>query len=201
MPELSPADVSQRPLECVPEAQRAALLGALLHVASEPVSVQTLAQQLGCTIEECRDALEVLESRLDGVGLLLQRAGQDDVQISTAPRFAHALQRFLGLERTTRLSPAALETLAIIAYRGPVTRGEIERVRGVDSSGVLQTLLARGLIEPVGRQTAIGSPLLYATTPEFLRFFGLTSLHDLPPLPDDLTVALEESDEQPEASG
>lgn len=80
------------------------------------------------------------------------------------------------------MSPAALETLAIVAYRGPVTRGEVEAIRGVDSSGVLQTLVARGLIEVGGRRTTVGTPVEYRITAAFLRHFGLASLDDLPPL-------------------
>ncbi|MDI3341976.1 MAG: SMC-Scp complex subunit ScpB [Sphaerobacter sp.] len=182
----------QMPLEQVAPEERAATLGALLFVASEPVPVTVLAQHLGCTPAEARAALQALAARLDAVGLLLQWCGEDQVQVVSHPRHARPVQRFLGLERTVRLSQAALETLAIIAYRQPITRGELDLIRGVDSSGVLQTLLARGLIEPVGRLAAPGTPIQYGTTPEFLRFFGLTSLADLPPLPAELAGASEE---------
>jgi segregation and condensation protein B len=195
MTEPKPRNVFQRPLEAIAPEDRPAILGAMLHVAVEPVPLGVLAQQIGCTLDECRIAVSDLQARLEPVGLILQWTGDDEVQISTAPRFAPVIQRFLGLERITRLSQAALETLAIIAYRQPVTRADIESVRGVESSGVLQTLLARSLIEPLGRQATVGSPMLYGTSPEFLRFFGLSSLRDLPPLPDDLIVALEEAEE------
>jgi segregation and condensation protein B len=109
----------------------------------------------------------------------VQRHGET-VQLSTAPRFAEHVRRFLGIERQARLSAAALESLAIVAYRQPVTRSEIEAVRGVDSTGVLATLLQRELIECIGRQEGPGNPMLYATTSAFLMHFGLQSLAELP---------------------
>ena len=92
------------------------------------------------------------------------------------------MRAFLGLDREAKLSSASLETLALVAYQQPVTRSEIERVRGVDSSGVLATLHARGLIEPVARLATVGNPIQYGTTSVFLNHFGLQSLADLPPL-------------------
>jgi segregation and condensation protein B len=182
----------QQSLEAVVAEERVASLGAMLFVASEPVPLGTLVQQLGCTSAEARAAHAALDERLASTGRMLQWTEEDRVQLSTAPRFAPVLQRFLGLERTVRLSQAALETLAIVAYRQPVTRTDVEAVRGVDSSGVLQTLLARGLVEPVGRRQGVGNPVLYGITPEFLRFFGLTSLSELPALPEELAATLEE---------
>src|SRR5581483_7753539 len=91
-----------------------------------------------------------------------------------------------------RLSPASLETLAIIAYRQPITRPQIENIRGVNCDGVIHTLLARGLIESVGELQTVGHPTLYATTFDFLQYFGLTSLDQLPPLPNDVTPVLHE---------
>ena len=191
-----PEPAQQLPLEAIAPEERVAALGALLFAAPEPVPLPLLAQQLGCTPDETRAAAAALAGRLDEVGLLLQ--GVDEaLQLASAPRFARLLQRFLGLERSVRLSQAALETLAIIAYRQPVTRLGIEAVRGVDSTGVLQTLLARGLVEPVGRLAAVGSPVLYGTAPEFLRFFGLTSLAELPPLPEELAALTERAAEHP----
>lgn len=175
----------QEPLPGLAEEERVAAAGAILFVASEPVPLATLASQLACGEAEARATVERLAAHLGVVGLTLQWVGQA-AQLGTAPRWAPLLQRFLGLERTVRLSQAALETLAIVAYRQPVTRAGIEAIRGVDSSGVLQTLLARGLVEPAGRLEAVGSPVLYATTPEFLRFFGLGSLGELPPVPEAL---------------
>jgi segregation and condensation protein B len=100
----------------------------------------------------------------------------------TAPEAAEAVQRFLGLEASARLSPAALEVLAMVAYRQPVTRPEIDALRGVNSEAALRTLMGRGLVEPVGRRTTVGHPIEYATTFLFLEYFGLTGLEDLPPV-------------------
>jgi segregation and condensation protein B len=95
---------------------------------------------------------------------------------------AEIIDRFLGLEATSRLSRAALETLAIAAYQQPVTRPQIEAVRGVSSDGVMKSLLSKGLIQEVGRAEGVGRPILYGTTVDFLQHFGLNSLTELPPL-------------------
>jgi segregation and condensation protein B len=116
-------------------------------------------------------------------GLRVQRRG-DRLQLVTLPEAAPYIERLLGLDLTTRLSTAALETLAVIAYRQPLTRGEIEAVRGVNCDGVLRTLLSRGLVEPVGRLEQAGRPFQYGTTFQFLQYFALDSLDALPPLPD-----------------
>lgn len=176
----------QLPLEPVASEDRAAALVALLFVGGDPSPLALLAQQIGCTVDEARTALQVAQPALGCLGLVVQWCGEERVQLATAPRFAPHLRRFLGLERGVRLSQAALETLAIVAYRQPITRVELDEIRGVDSSGVLQTLIARGLIEATGRLPVVGNPIQYGTTPEFLRFFGLTSLDDLPPAPEGL---------------
>ena len=102
--------------------------------------------------------------------------------MTTAPETASQVERFLSLEATSRLSRAALETLAMIAYQEPVTRPQIDDVRGVNSDGVIRTLLSKGLIDEAGRAEGPGRPVLYTTTPDFLQHFGLTSLDELPPL-------------------
>jgi segregation and condensation protein B len=158
----------------------AALIEALLLVAPAPPTIAELARGAGVSVASIETALVALEQR-GNAGWVVQRHG-DSVQIATAPRFAHHVRRFLGLDRETRLSGAALETMAIIAYQQPVTKAEIEAVRGVDCSGVLHTLLDRGLIEQVGRLTSPGNPIQYGSTPAFLLHFGLRSLADLPPL-------------------
>jgi segregation and condensation protein B len=109
----------------------------------------------------------------------VQRSG-DHVQLVSAPESAAVVERFLGIGPQPRPSTAALETLAIIAYRQPITRAQIEAIRGVDSSGVVRALLVRELIAEAGRLETVGRPILYATTPEFLRQFGLSSLAELP---------------------
>ncbi len=192
MTEENGAHVVQAALELLSPAERARAAGSLLFVADEPVSVANLARHLGCSSRDARATLADLDTALHSVGLILQWTDDDQVQLGSAPDLATIVRQFLGQERSVRLSQAALETVALIGYRQPVTRSEIEAVRGVDSSGVLQTLLARGLIEPVGRLPVVGSPLLYATTPEFLRLFGLTSRAELPELPAELISQIEE---------
>jgi segregation and condensation protein B len=112
-------------------------------------------------------------------------------QILTRPEFVSYLERYESVPQTGRLSSPALEVLAIISYRQPLGRAEIEEIRGVGSSGVLRTLLDRGLVEAVGRSEALGRPLLYGTTARFLEHFGFRSLEDLP-RPDELPIVLRE---------
>jgi segregation and condensation protein B len=162
------------------EADLSALLEALMLVAPGPTTAEELVRGSGVGRDRVEAALIDLEQS-DTRGWVVQRHG-DRVQLATAPRFALQVRRFLGLEREARLSAAALETLAIVAYQQPVTKAEIEGVRGVDCSGVMTTLLSRGLIESVGRLPAPGNPFQYGTTPDFLMHFGLRSLADLPPI-------------------
>jgi segregation and condensation protein B len=182
-----PADASdprQLPLDdaAIPDDDLLALLEALLLVAPEPASIDQLATGSGVSPERVTDMLEVLElDRLRG-WVLLRHQGR--FQLATAPRFAGHVRRFLGLEREARLTGASLETLAIVAYRQPVTRAEIEAIRGVDCSGVLANLHGRGMIDAVGRLPVVGNPIQYGTTPDFLRHFGLRSVDELPPLGD-----------------
>lgn len=159
----------------------ALLVESILFVADRPVAVAELAQVLGSDRRAVEQALGEIERACAARGVRLQRAGSQ-VQLVSAPEAAEAIQRFLGLESSTRLSAAALEVLSIIAYRQPVTRPEIEDLRGVNSDGVLRTLLMRGLVAPVGRRETVGHPVEYGTTFQFLEYFGLQSLGDLPPL-------------------
>lgn len=155
------------------------LLEALLFVADAPVEVTALAGTLGCPQDAIAAGLSVLAERAQQGGLRLQQF-RDSVQLVTAPTAAPFVERFLGLDLSSKLSAAAVETLAIIAYRQPITRMDIEQIRGVNSGGVLRTLLARELIEEVGRLESVGHPILYGTTFQFLRYFGLSSLDALP---------------------
>lgn len=158
-----------------------ALLEALLFVAQGAVREGDLFTGAGLSEEEGRAALEALEARLAEGGLRLQRLGKR-LQLVSAPAAAPQIERFLGLETELRLSQAALEALSIVAYAQPVTRPQVEAIRGVGSDSVLRTLLSAGLIEDVGRAETVGRPILYATTFEFLQQFGLESVEDLPPL-------------------
>lgn len=167
-----------------------AQLEALLFVAPGSITPAQLASALEVSIREVEAALAKLEARYQDPnnehGLRLQhRRGR--FQLTTAPETAAVVERFLGLEATSRLSRAALETLAIIAYQEPVTRPQIDVIRGVNSDGVLRSLLSKGLIQEVGRAEAPGRPILYSTTHEFLQYFGLNSLSELPPLEEQIT--------------
>ncbi|MEZ0395887.1 MAG: SMC-Scp complex subunit ScpB [Anaerolineales bacterium] len=164
-----------------PELDLPARLEALLFVSAEPVSAAQLAEALEVSVAAVEEGLKALEGELQSRGLRLQRHG-GRVQLTTAPEMAGLVERFLGLEATSRLSRAALETLAIVAYQQPVTRPYLESVRGVSSEAVLKSLLSKGLVQEVGRAEGPGRPILYGTTPDFLQHFGLSALTDLPPL-------------------
>ena len=158
-----------------------AQIEALLFVAPGAVNLSQIATALGVTNRKVENALDELDQDYEGRGLRLQRhSGR--IQLTSAPEAAEAIETFLGLEATSRLSKAALEALAIIAYQQPVTRPQVDSVRGVNSDGVMKNLLHKGLIVEVGRADGPGRPILYSTTPEFLGHFGLLSLEELPPL-------------------
>lgn len=157
-----------------------AVLEALLFVASGPVSVGRLATALETTPADVNKLLKTLEIQYQGRGFRLQWSSPTEVQLTTTAETGTAVERFLGLEVTSRLSQAALETLAIVAYMQPMTRPQIDQIRGVNSDGALRTLLSKGLIEEVGRLETAGRPILYGTTPEFLQHFGLSALAELP---------------------
>ncbi len=165
----------------LPEAQLslAASLEALLFVASGPVMPTQLAMALERSVEEIEQGLLELENQYRMRGLRLQRH-RGRIQLTTTPQAAPVVERFLGLETSSRLSRAALETLAIVAYQQPVTRPQVDAIRGVQSDGVLRSLLGKGLITEIGRAELVGRPILYVTTPEFLQYFGLGSLAELP---------------------
>jgi len=157
------------------------IIESLLFVADAPLSISQLTEVLQCSPAAVEEALQKLARDYQGRGLRLQRLG-DKVQLVTAPESAPYVERLLGLGSTSKLSAAALETLAIIAYKQPITRAEIEAIRGVNSDSVLRTLMSRGLVEEIGRLESVGHPALLGTTFEFLQYFGLSDLADLPPL-------------------
>jgi len=152
---------------------------SVLLVAAEPVSLATLARVTGSRQEQVRECLRMLAADLCR-GIRLQTDGTR-VQLVTAPENAEVVRRFSGVERVPGLSRAALEALVVVAYRQPVTRADVEDARGVNSDRAMQTLLGRGLIEETGRRNVPGRPAEYGTTFEFLEYFGLTSLDELPP--------------------
>jgi segregation and condensation protein B len=154
---------------------------SILFVAAEPVAVGQLATALDVSTSVVERGLNELDESLSTRGLRLQRnAGR--VQLTTAPQLAELIERFLGLESTTHLSRAALETLSIVAYQQPVTRPQIDAIRGVNSDSMIKSLLNKGLVLEAGRTDGPGRPILYSTSPEFLQHFGLNSILEMPPL-------------------
>jgi segregation and condensation protein B len=158
-----------------------ACLEVLLFVAAGPVAISQLAEALDRKPEEIELALKDLALGYAQRGALAIQWHSGKVQLTSAPQMASLVEKFLGLEATSRLSRAALESLAIIAYRQPITRPGIEAIRGVSSDGVLKSLLSKGLIQEGGRADKPGRPILYETTSDFLQNFGLSRLDELPP--------------------
>jgi segregation and condensation protein B len=167
-------------------------LEALLFVAERPLARAELRVLARLSGEELDERLGDLEVRLRERGIRLVSSG-DRVMLGTSPESGPLIARYLGAD-AVRLSPAALETLAIVAYRQPVTRGVIERIRGVDSGHVVRGLLHRRLIHEQGRAESPGRPILYATSMEFMERFGLTSLDDLPTLEADIAAQLAQAE-------
>jgi len=171
------------------------LLESILFVSPVAVSPSQIAAVLKIPLKEVEKGLAELDEQYTGRGIQLQWH-QGRVQMTTAPETAPVVEEYLGLEATSRLSRAALETLAIIAYQQPVTRPEIDSIRGVNSDGVLKSLLSKGLIEESGRVERPGRPILYITTADFLSHFGLNSINELPPLPEPPLDQNEESSQE-----
>jgi segregation and condensation protein B len=165
---------------------------ALLFVAERPLTRSELRGLGRLSAEEVDERLGDLEMQLRERGIRLISSGER-VMLGTSPESGPLIARYLGAD-AVRLSPAALETLAVVAYRQPVTRGVIERIRGVDSGHVVRGLLHRRLIHEQGRAETPGRPILYATSMEFMERFGLTSLDDLPPLEADIAAQLAQAE-------
>jgi segregation and condensation protein B len=165
-------------------------LEAILFVAEAPVPLTELAEVLEAAPGEVRSALDTLGARLDAdeSGLMLKEAA-GGWRLYTRPEQRPYLERFAASETSTRLSKAALETLAVVAYRQPVSRAQVSEIRGVDSDHALRTLERRGLVDVVGTAPGAGQALLFGTTPLFLEKIGLRSLDELPPLGDHVPPA------------
>jgi len=189
----------------VSDADRAPLLQAmeaLLFVSDEPVPAVVLAQALGVDRREadelCDHLARAYEERSAGIVLRNVAGGW---RLTTHPEAAPVVERYVLSSRHARLTKAALETLAIVAYKQPVTRHQISAIRGVNSDGVLRALADRGLVAEVGREETPGRPMLYGTTPDFLERLGLSSLSSLPPLAPLLGQAAAGADEPADAAG
>ena len=167
---------------------------AILYVAGEPVAVKDLAVALSVESDELEQILTRMRDRYDFEqrGFMIRRFGEH-VQLGTRPLYSEDVVRLLQPVQQQTLSQAAMETLAVVAYKQPVTRAEIEAVRGVKCDYSLQSLMNKGLIVEAGRKDTLGRPILYATTDTFLSHFGIASLDELPPLPEET-----ESENEPE---
>jgi segregation and condensation protein B len=165
-----------------PRLQEAAnAIECVLLASGEPVRLDQLAEAVQAPAEIVTAALDLLVQAYAGRGLEVQ-AVAGGYQLGTRPAYADAVRRYLGAAAREPLSQAAVETLAIVAYRQPITRPEIEALRGVRSEHILERLEERRLIKAVGRKPTVGRPILYGTTDAFLRYFGLRDLSELPPL-------------------
>ena len=159
---------------------------AILFVAGEAVTIKDLTRALQKDEKEVRDALKTLqdEYNYEQRGFIIKRYGEN-VQLATRPLYAGDVVRLLQPVQQQSLSQAAMETLAVVAYKQPVTRAEVEQIRGVKCDYSLQSLITKGLIRETGRKDTIGRPILFGTTDEFLSNFGLEGREGLPPMPED----------------
>ena len=157
---------------------------AILFVAGEAVPVKDLARALQISENETREAITALRDEYDYEqrGFMIKKFG-DHVQLATRPLYSGDVVRLLQPVQQQSLSQAAMETLAVVAYKQPVTRAEVEQIRGVKCDYSLQSLMLKGLIREAGRKDTIGRPILFCTTDEFLSHFGLEDLNGLPPMP------------------
>ena len=158
---------------------------AILFVSGDAVTIRDLSRALQVSESEIRTTLNQLKDQYDYEqrGFLLKRFG-DKVQLATRPLYAGDVLRMLQPVQQQSLSQAAMETLAVVAYKQPVTRAEVEQIRGVKCDYSLQSLINKGLIREAGRKDTIGRPILFCTTDEFLSHFGLEGLEGLPPMPE-----------------
>jgi segregation and condensation protein B len=161
--------------------QVAAAIESILFVSGRPLEYGELRKLLDIDDLTLNEGLEALAEQLEqqARGIRLQRLGMQ-VQLVSAPENARYIAALLGLPMTAKLTNAALETLSVVGYRQPITRAQIEAVRGVNSDRALLSLIQHGLVVEIGRTQTVGRPALFATTPEFLQQFGLTNLDQLP---------------------
>lgn len=159
---------------------------AVLFAAGEPVSIDRFTMVFGITVDETNEVMTALKERLDksGSGIELVKLA-NAYQLCTRSEYGEYVRKNADIHRKTPLSQAAFEVLAVVAYNQPVTKSFIEQVRGVDCSSTVTNLIEKGLLEEKGRLELPGKPLLYGTTKNFLRSFGISDLSELPPLPHD----------------
>lgn len=161
-----------------------AIIEAILFAYADPITIDRLSEASGIDPDTAAKIISQLERRYSVIGSGLRIIRLDNAfQLSTQEELSSYVKAALDTHKQTPLSQAALECLAVIAYNQPVTKGFVEQIRGIDSSGVVNTLVEKGLIEEAGRLELPGRPIAYRTTDTFLRCFGLNSLENLPPLP------------------
>ncbi|WP_100010753.1 SMC-Scp complex subunit ScpB [Lentibacillus sediminis] len=169
------------------DKMKAVIEGLLFASGDEGITLRQLSSILEVTAATVSHLIDELkyDYEHEGRGIMIIKS-HEVFHLTTKPEHSDYYKKLLETPQATRMSQAALETLAIIAYRQPITRTEIEEIRGVKSDRPVKTLIARSLVEEVGRRDSIGRPALFATNKDFLTYFGLTSLEELPPLPEDL---------------
>jgi segregation and condensation protein B len=161
------------------------IIETLIFITDKPLSVSKIVELIDIpevNEELVKELIKELQTEYLSRSAIEIREVAEGYQMATKPEFSEYVRRLYRDRTLLRLSPAAIETLAIIAYKQPITKAEIEEIRGVDSTTVLETLLERRLIKIVGKKEVVGRPLLYGTTQEFLKYFGISSLNDLPPI-------------------
>ncbi len=201
-PEVAIEQLVPEPVDATEEARRLAVLEAIVYVTDEPLTAVQIAGALGQPVEEVRLMLQRLSSEYNKAehGLMIREIA-GGYKMATKPEHHEAVRAFVkNLNPPMKLSLAALETLAVIAYKQPITGPEIMEIRGVQGAGVLKTLLDRKLITTAGRKSVVGKPILYKTTKEFLVQFGLKDLNELPSLKEfeELRRLAFSEDEEPE---
>ena len=175
---------------------RLGAIEAILFASGEPIEIYRLSEASGVDAGTLPSMIRLLNERYDdcGSGICIKKL-DSSYQMCTREEYAEQVRAALETKRTAPLSNAAMEALTIIAYNQPVSKGFVENVRGIDSSSVINNLVEKGLVEEAGRLDVPGKPIVYRTTPVFLRSFGLSSTADLPPLPGQGDLILETEDE------
>lgn len=167
------------------EFQKKAIIESLLFIAGEPITLSAISKASDIPENDIKKLVEQLSSeyKLRNAGIMITEIAEG-YQMTTTSDVVTAIRKFKNISQTNKLSQPALETLSIIAYKQPITRLEIDQLRGVNSDGAVKSLTDKRLIKIMGKKEAPGRPFLYGTTKEFLQYFGLKNLTDLPPISD-----------------